>query len=90
MVDNRPEIVNTDERHYAKHAYKLGNEFSAFIVYADYEQEAFDYWADYCTDKGYDGYFCELYEVENDDSVIYAGNESKPMPSDYLWIEEIR
>ena len=59
-TDRRPEIVNSGDRHTWKHAYKLGNEFSSFVVYADCEQDAFDEWTDYCEDKGYVGYFCDI------------------------------
>lgn len=95
-MNNRPEIVNSNDRNIWKHAYKLGNEFSAFIVYADNEQDAFDEWADYCRDCSYEGYFIDEQDIFDspedypEDSYIRAGNESRAMYSHYLWIKQIR
>jgi len=69
------EIVNPDDKEYANTSYLLGYyPDSCFLVYAmnDDLGEVFDIFADYCQEKGYNGYI----ELDDEKREDYFNEES--------------
>ena len=54
------EMVNEDNKDYSDYLYIIALDSYAsrfFAIYANNLQDAIDYLADFCTEKGYEGYF---------------------------------
>ncbi len=81
--------VNEDEKFW-KHSYRVHlHEFDTegILVNADHEQDALDFAVDYAEEQGWEGMFLD--PEDEDEETVYAGNHSRPLSSEHIYIEKI-
>lgn len=59
-----------------------------FRVFATCEQYALDTVVDFLEEQGSTGYFLEEDEIENEDTIVRAGNHSIPLDAEHISIKE--
>jgi hypothetical protein len=83
--------ANEEERFW-KRSYVVGfddHTSTGILVNADHDDDAVDAAADFADEMGWEGYFLDEKDIEDDDDVLRVGNYGRPVDGSQLWIRTI-
>lgn len=81
-----------EEEKFWKHSYVVGFDNHVnigILVNADHDGDAVDAAADFAEEMGYEGYFLDEKEIEDDEDVLRVGNHGRPVNGGELWVVEV-